>query len=516
MDQIDKGPDPEGFTKDVESAIDKLFNASRRIEINPLTNKPRELAQEEVDQRELEGPEDIRVSDIKELESHSEAKNSSSEENFWELDSGLELEEEGNGAVDLEQQISQLDQMLLTLEWEVTQTNVESVAGILNAIQENLGPNPDNNCRELLDLMAQVLEGMKRYPEEVPISGPKVLQKGLNTLRALIGDKIQNQEDREKLLKETKGELESAIFKKESDSNPETGQDLGNFAKEIDSGELEIEDVPQEQSMPSEPDSPENDLLVTTINYHIQVLDECIGQISPVEDLFARTPGMDKLYHFQQKIKNRLENQKETLTKALGGDYSLPAPMPNITEEMEDTKLRTDKKEEKIPTVSVSCPWQRLVTAKWAGKSVAFVPEEVAFCGTVSWWAQKKLEKVRQFQLKRLKTWPWSRLQPLMHGELSNQEERQLQRLEFPVVQNPDSFSNYSQSPNKPIVLVLYRGAEGRVLILDTRLENIFFVPESSWKASTEDREPWAGRFKVEDESVSILTIESLLIRNGR
>ena len=520
MDQIEKDLDPQCFTKDVETAIDKLFNASRRIEIDPLTNKPKELPQNETDQelsfqiigQEEEHPEEIKPLDIKTLEPHGEAKNSTTDENFWELDSGLELDEEENEAVNLEQLISQLDQMLLTLDWEVTRTNLESATDLLKTIQKSLETNPDNNFQELFDLMARVFEGMKEHPEEVPVSGPKVLQKGLNTLRLLMEDKIQNQEDREELLRETRGELESAIPKEGLDTSHEARQDvaLEDSTEESDGRELEFEDTLQEQPVLTEPGPSEYDLLVSAIRSHIKALDKCIGQILPVEDLLARTPRMEKLYHFQQKIKNRLKYQKRFLTRALAGDYSLSADVSDIPQEPENISPGIDQKGREFLPRSIPCPWQKLVTARWAGRPVAFVPEEVAFVGRVAWWARKGLKEAKKIQLKKLRAWPWSRLQPLMQGELSNQEEIQLQRLEFPVVQNPDPSPDYSQSPGNPIVLVLYRRDEGRFLILDTQLEPILLIPESSWEASVGGKEPWAGRLKMENKSVSVLTLESV------
>ena len=47
--------------------------------------------------------------------------------------------------------------------------------------------------------------------------------------------------------------------------------------------------------------------------------------------------------------------------------------------------------------------------------------------------------------------------------------------------------------------------------MLDSRLEPILLVPENSWEASVGEKEPWAGRLKMENESVSVLTLERLL-----
>ena len=164
MDQTQKIPDPENFTKNVESTIDELFNASRQIEIDPLTSKVKDLSQDKTDQ----GPE------------------ITTDEKILELDSGLELE----SAIDME---------------------VPEVAHEVS-----------------LEVVSE------RLVEDV------------NDLEPVLEDAVKS---------------------------------------------------------------------------HIKVLDDCIGYILPVEKLLARTPGMEKLHHFQQNIKSRLEKQKEILEKALTGVY---------------------------------------------------------------------------------------------------------------------------------------------------------------------------------------------------
>jgi hypothetical protein len=76
MDQTQKIPDPENFTKNVESAIDKLFSASRQIEIDPLTSEVKDLSQDKTDQgtslqvvdQGEKHPEEIQLSDTIEME----------------------------------------------------------------------------------------------------------------------------------------------------------------------------------------------------------------------------------------------------------------------------------------------------------------------------------------------------------------------------------------------------------------------------------------------------------------
>ena len=471
MDQTKKIPDPESFAKNVESTIDELFSASRQIEIDPLTSEVRELSQNGTGQ----GP--------------------SSDGKILELDSGLELEEKETEAVDLEQQFSQLNQLLLTLDWEVTQTHVVSAKNLVETIRKNPEIEADKNFHELFDLMAIILEGMADHPEKMPTSGPEALQKGLDILKNIVWNKGQDPKAKEELLRSAKKELESAIPMEVSEVAYE---DAGKAALKEKSSEQQeqpadsaLEVSMQEKAAPIEPELPEHSVLVDAIKSHIKILDDCIDYILPVEKLLARTPGVEKLHHFQKNIKGRLEKQKKILEKALTGDYE-----PSV---------------EEIPSGDITCPWHELVVAQWNQKQVAFAPEDVAFAGAAPWRVKKGLKKLKTFKLKKLKTWPWTKLKPLMQGELSNQEESQLIKLEFPVLQNSNSSFGYPHPSDNLILLVLSRADKRLVLMLDTPLETIFVTPECSWEPSAKTMGPWAGNLKIENRQISVATPESLL-----
>ncbi len=220
---------------------------------------------------------------------------------------------------------------------------------------------------------------------------------------------------------------------------------------------------------------------------------------------------MEKLHHFQQNVKSRLEKQKEILEKALTGAYEPSVDVRDYAaQRTEDITIEIDKKE-KTPSSSVSCPWHELAVTQWDQKQVALAPEDVAFAGTAPWWAKKGLKKLEIFSLKKLKTWPWTKLQPLMQGELSNQKESQLIKLEFPVLQKSISPVSYSQPSDNPIVLVLSHADKGLVLMLDTPLKTISVAPECSWKPSAKSNGPWVGNLKIENKQISVATMESLL-----
>ncbi|MEA1991740.1 MAG: hypothetical protein U9N58_06040 [Thermodesulfobacteriota bacterium] len=527
MDQTQKIPDPENFTKNVDSTIDELFSASRQIEIDPLTGEVKNLSQDKTDQRpsfqvvdqEEKHPEEIQLSDTRELEAPAQQIEITTDEKILELDLGLELEleEKKTEAVNLEQHFSQLNQLLLTLEWEVTQTHVVSAKNLIETIRKNPKIEADKNLHELFNLIIKILEGMADHPEKMPTSGPEVLQKGLDTLKNLVWNEKQDPKAKEELLRSAKKELESAIdmavpgvahevseeavseqlvediddLKPRSQDAPEIAlkEEFPDQQEQVTDSVLET-DI-QEKAGPPEPEFPDHPVLVDAVKSHIKILDDCIDYILPVEKLLARTPGMEKLHNFQQNIKSRLEKQKGILEKALTGDYK-----PSV---------------EKTPSSSVSCPWHELVVTQWDQKQVALAPEDVAFAGTAPWWAKKGLNKLKTFKLKKLKAWPWTKLQPLMQGELSNQGESQLEKLEFPVLQKAISSFSYSQPSDNPIVLVLSHADKGLVLMLDTPLKTISVAPECSWEPSAESSGPWVGNLKIENKQISVATLESLL-----
>jgi hypothetical protein len=544
MDQTQKIPDPENFTKNIESTIDELFIPSRRIEIDPLTGEVKELSQDTKDQRPSfhavgEGEkhsEKIKLSDSIEMEAPAEQIEITTDKKILELDTELELEKKEAGTVNLEQQFSQLNQLLLTLEWEITQKSLISAKNLVETIRENQKIDSDKNLHELLNLMIRTLEGMADRPEKMPTSGPEALQKGLDTLKKVVWNEDQDSKTKKELLISAEKELKAAIDMGVSEvTHKVSGEAVSEHPVE-DVNDLEIvfedtseavlkEEFPdqqeqitdsvleadiQEKVTPIETNFPENPVLVDAVKSHIKVLDDCINYILPVEKLLAQTQGMEKLHHFQQNIKNRLEGQKKILENALTGDYEPSSYVRDYAaQQAEDITTKNDKKE--TPSESISCPWHEFVIGQWDQKQVAFVPEDVAFVGTAPWWAKKGLNKLKTFKLKRLKAWPWTKIQPLMQGKLSGQEESQLIKLKFPVLQKSISSFNHSQSSDNPTVLVLYHADKGLVLILDTPLKPISVTSECSWKPSAESIGPWVGNLKIENKQISVATLDSLL-----
>jgi hypothetical protein len=487
-----KIPDPDIFAKNVDDAIDELFNASRDIEIDPLTNKVRELTPKKPDlsqfsqvkesdkkhfeKTEFSDPIEIKVSS-QQIESFSNGKT-------LELEPNLEIQNKETNDSNIEQQFGQLHQTLLTLEWEVTRTHVISAKNLIKTIQENSTIKSDKKLHQLLNRMTMILDQMEKHPEKMPTCGPKVLQKSLNILKKIVWNKEQNPKIREKLLKQAEKELDTAIDIKISkisgDSNDQKG--VAIIEKKLS----------------------EANELGNLFKSHIKVLGECIDYILPVGELLARTPGMEKLYHFQQNIKSRLERQKKILEKALNYECE---PSVNINEyNIHQTTSILTENDKKLSS-GISCPWKELVIGQWDQKQIAFVPKDIVFSGTISWWTKKRINKMKTFKLKNLKSWPWKKIQPLVQGELSKQKESQLIETKFPILQKSSS----SRLNENSTILILSNGNKGLVLLMDTPVEKISITPEYLWEPCAKISGPWIGNLKIENKQISVTTLESLL-----
>ena len=535
MGQPEKNSDPDNFTKNIEGTIDDLFNPSRQIEIDPLTSEIRDVPEKEADQHESfqvvdyeeKHEEEIPLLESEDLEIFTEEKETPTHEGSMDpdLDLRLEIEEEGPEAVsetvNLEDELSRLNQIFMTLEWEVAQTHVVSALDLVKTIRERPEIKEDTYLHKHLDLMVGILEGMRDHPEKIPTSGPNAMKKGLDALNLLIGKGDQYPENREEFLSTARMELESAMPGEAQKTPLEVPQvtaseDLVEDIKERkeDQPIPTTADVSKEQPMPVEPEAPEHAALTAAVKSHIQVLDECISHILPIEKLLAQTTGMEKLHRFQQDIKDRLEEQKKLLHYTLTGETIPVAHRPDlVSRHTGDTGLEIDKQVEKDlspPPVSDNCPWMGIAVAQWADKEVAFVPEEVAFAGTVPFWIRKGLKNLETFQLKKVKAWPWSKLQSQMQGELSKRKESQLIGLEFPVIKNPASSQKFSESTDNLVVLVLFSGKKGLVLMLESTLRTISVPRQSSWEPSEPGKGLWAGNLKLEDRFMSVATVESL------
>jgi hypothetical protein len=487
------------FETEIDSAIDDLFNPSKQIEIDPVTSH---------------------VMDVKTSSNEAPAA------------------AEGQPS-DMKEAIERCQQHLLTLEWEVTDTNIRLVRDSILKLLSALAPDKKQLLGDLPSLMDKALDIMLISPDTMPMDALKSLQKGLDAIKEMVSEGPLWFE----IVNSSINGLNELILSDTAPSNqqPSGGGMQGRApgietleAEEIDMAELEMEEEtvrqadasfhdyapgaarqgPQPAAINEEKDSqpvpaitldeashakikPDSSAMAPVItpeikaliSAHIDALDRCIARMLPIEQLMARTHGMEKLYIFYKGIREDLAGQIVDICNVFP-DMSRPLPVSKpdsaaigayladrtnepvqMIAEDDDTARQKDEKQ------ADKCPWQRLAMTSWGGKTVALVPDEIAFEGRAAWWARKKIGSLHSMPLKMLKAWPWTKIGPLLNGRLAKKDEKELRGMEFPVL-DPRWTAPLS-SGREAMVIILYAAGKGSALLTDS--ETILFSTCVNW-----------------------------------
>ena len=85
---------------------------------------------------------------------------------------------------DLPKEFAEFEEILMTLEWEISETNIKKASDALSAIRPLFDEEKTSTLAEIFSHMEQIFEAMNVAPQSVPTSAPKTLKEGLQTLRA--------------------------------------------------------------------------------------------------------------------------------------------------------------------------------------------------------------------------------------------------------------------------------------------------------------------------------------------
>ncbi len=539
---------PDILTDEIEDTIDDLFKPSRQIEIDPLTNEVKEVA-EGKSPDEASADMDLHLEPLIPAspttdESSGEEK---PEENLLELELELEPDSEA-GKEGLPVLLDNLDQQLSTLEWEITPEQVAAAIGTMKGINAEPGIRDISEARHLIRLMLDILGRMEDQPETIAANSPVILKKGLENLKQLatqyqaVGATLP--EDLAKGFETTALELERIL--EEEERPGETGEGATDIIPDTsEAGEIQVEpeDDKDEDTCPtmpsplsSRPDSlhgavpaddtseksqpvtvshlrgpaePRPESVVSSpseveslhlLDEHIDVLVSCIEKIIPVEALLKNTSGMEKLYKFQEGIRSILEKEAMRLAKLTGRELRLP----------DVESFGMPKTSEQKPVLP---PCDTILTINWGGKRIALSAEEVCFHGPPVWSMKRKLGSLSTFPLKGLKKWPWSKIRPMLNGKLAGLDEDALKQLEFPVV-GPELVGEGGIGNRDgcacQVVIIMYDGSKGITILCETEP-----VSEStlgmSWEPTQKAKEPFEGILKNGEKTIPLCTVKSVL-----
>lgn len=482
------------FSAKIANAVDDLFNPVRKIEIDPATNEVRVVGESTLPLNE-DVPADSKVAATPAPKAASPTP-----------------------VADKQETLAKLDQALMTLDWEVSRSNVGNMRDLLDkAVKEyDLGALASEGG--VVALMHKLLVRMNETPENVPTSGPLALKNSLTAIKtaAMEGQpfgadtRIQLEQAQsalvsvlpegttalalepqqaevalvqlpaeldaalknhlrrlDSLLKQRLLPVETFFGKAPSMSklyviikgvNEQLAQQRVTM-KQILAGSVPSV-IPVNNPVPVSLDmSPECEAV---LQYHLQVLDHCSRRVAPIENLFANMDGQAKLHAIHYEVRCGLVDQKKYLTAILSGQ----AVEPPAPAKMEISTA--------LPTGT--CPWPMLVASTWQGHRVAFIPEQVCFDGKPGLFSGN-LAKMISFELKKLKSWPWSGLKSRFRGDLAERSNKDLARLEFPVVNVPVD-GNGQCGKN---VVVLFCEAKGAVFFTGSELVNVSVAADFSW-----------------------------------
>ncbi len=410
------------------------------------------------------------------------------------------------------------DEALLSLDWEISADNIEKARSALREIQGIFEVDKAVALTEVFSLMDRLLEAMAIAPQSVSTSAPKTLQEGLQTLRAAAGAEDLSLLEKT-LLDPILSELRSAIPNIPKDYSKMGGAALSRRQSDSGAGQktappaataqvvTPVQSAPQEEDLL--PELPvafggrSAAVLIEAVNAHLTVLGKCITKrIVPVENLFAKTPGYEKLHAIHTELRERLEKQKQNLIKALGAEYEADAAAPAESPVGQSVKSA-------VSTAAVStataCPWQTVVLANWGEKTVGFLPDQIAYEGKPS----GRVRKCGPFlPIKNLKRGLFGKIGFVVQGELGFHGEATLKALTIPVAKISGAGESVPKADSP--LLILFKENSGMAFWLDESTEQLNTSTGCQWEPLADPNTFVAGNLTVKGKTVPVITLRSM------
>ncbi|HIJ79867.1 MAG: hypothetical protein OEY01_14590 [Desulfobulbaceae bacterium] len=392
-------------------------------------------------------------------------------------------------------EFAKADEALLSLEWEISDYNIDKARTCLKEIQDKLDTEKAIALAEIFSLMEQIFDAMAVAPQSIPTSAPKTLKEGLQaiTITAQSDDLAHIERN---LIDPTLSELRSAL--------PNVPKDYTKLLKNNETAQPAEPATPPRQEKPEAEPEPEEltlelpgqpslvaDQLIETINGHISILDKCIAKrIVPIENLFGKTPGYEKLHAIHKELHERMEKQKQILIHALGAEYVAGTTPP------------MDCPPQSKPEPAAS-PWDTVASTTWAGKRVAFIPEQIAYDGVPN-----KAISGPFLPLKNLKKGFFAKITSVVKGALNFYNESTLKELQVPVARAANAENDSAASTEN--VVIIFNDNQGMAFCIEQPIEIINISSDWTWTPNYDPNTMTAGELTNQDQVISVITIRNI------
>ncbi len=227
----------------------------------------------------------------------------------------------------------ELEETLLTIDWEVNQDNIQKGRDVLNKLVAAHGWTPASPVGRVTAQMDKVLASMFESPESSPTSAPSQLKNAFLAIREAAPGSKSPKAGADTLLTTALSNLQSLL-------DPEISS--ASFPSLNLSDDLQaatpVESIPEPVEEPSfdlglemsfdtdeEQASPGGIVAEATVNvlkaYNSAII-KTINLITPMESLFASRPAMAKLHTASKKLIAKLASQQKLLSSNFSADYS--------------------------------------------------------------------------------------------------------------------------------------------------------------------------------------------------
>ncbi|MBU0480246.1 MAG: hypothetical protein KKG47_03985 [Proteobacteria bacterium] len=226
--------------------------------------------------------------------------------------------------------LDEMEQAILTIDWEVSPDNINQARNILGRLIKSTGLSPESPAGQVARQMDTVLSSMIKSPESTPVSAPSQLKNALQAIRAAINKGPQLDSETRKMLSTALSDLHSAVSSKVAVQGPTPKTARPTMPETVKSPEpkeppvleMELSLESDEEPAGGGPSEPVPTVLSQVLRGYAQALDVAIRRIAPMEKLFSERPGMEKLYNVNRQTREKLTNQLELLATTFSANYS--------------------------------------------------------------------------------------------------------------------------------------------------------------------------------------------------
>ncbi|MFH7319524.1 hypothetical protein ACHHRT_02805 [Desulfurivibrio sp. D14AmB] len=399
------------------------------------------------------------------------------------------------------EEIYNLEEALLSLDWEISQTNIDLTRLALRNIQAILDSERAEDLAELFSTMEEILDSMAVASQIVPTSAPKAMQEGMEAIKAtmIAEDPGAGAQNMVVLALARLRAVAPHILK--DDDRVATPEEREEQEEREEREEREEQVAKSPQTVPTAAAQPAaapptrngalSPRLTEAIAAHLTILEKCIAKrILPMERLFGKNQGYEKLHAIHADLRKRLERQREILAQALdearrqGGPGSSPAenPAPGAN---------------RSPGAS---PWKVLATTTWNGQTVAFLPDQIAFQGVPPKGATGPF-----FPLKNLKEGLFGRIKSKVTGDLAHNSESILNNMAVPMATDGAE----GRAAKKAPIVLLFKENSGTAFRVGAPIDLLQVTPQWRWIPENDPDSMVAGRLSKGDQTVRVITVRT-------